>query len=60
LARIPFRSVLVTTVGPARRTALTLGKMIERVDGMLRRWPAATLALLVLAILFGATLLAAR
>jgi hypothetical protein len=34
--------------------------MIERVDGMLRRWPAATLALLVLAILFGATLLAAR
>ena len=60
LARIPFRSVLVATVGPARRTALTLGKMIERVDGMLRRWPAATLALLVLAILFGATLLAAR
>ena len=43
LARIPFRSVLVATVGPARRTALTLGKMIERVDGMLRRWPAATL-----------------
>ena len=60
LARIPFRSVLVATVGPARRTALTLGRMIERVDGMLRRWPAATLALLVLAILFGATLLAAR
>jgi multicomponent Na+:H+ antiporter subunit D len=60
LARVPFRSVLVATVGPARRTALTLGKMIEWVDGMLRRWPAATLALLVLAILFGATLLAAR
>jgi multicomponent Na+:H+ antiporter subunit D len=60
LARIPFRSVFVETVGPARRIALTLGKRIERVDGVLRRWPAATLALLVLAILFGATLLAAR
>jgi multicomponent Na+:H+ antiporter subunit D len=56
MARIPFKSVL----GPARRTALTLGKMIERVDSMLRRWPAATLSILVLAILFGAALLAAR
>jgi hypothetical protein len=34
--------------------------MIELLDGMFRRWPAATLALLALAILFGATLLAAR
>jgi formate hydrogenlyase subunit 3/multisubunit Na+/H+ antiporter MnhD subunit len=60
LARIPFRSVLVATVGPARRTALTFGNMIEQLDGMFRRWPAATLALLALAILFGATLLAAQ
>ena len=34
--------------------------MIERVDGMLRQWPAAGLSLLLLAILFGAALLTAR
>ena len=34
---------LVAMVGPARRTALTLGRMIERVDGVLRQWPAAAL-----------------
>jgi hypothetical protein len=34
--------------------------MIERVDDMLRQWAAAGLSLLVLAILFGAAMLAAR
>ena len=60
LARVPFGKVVVAMVGPARRTALALGRMIERVDGMLRQWPAAGLSLLALAILFGAAMLAAR
>jgi hypothetical protein len=34
--------------------------MIERADGLLRQWPAAGLSLLVLAILFGAAMRAAR
>lgn len=51
---------VVAIVGPVRRTALAMGGMFERVDGILRQWPAAGLALLVLAILFGAAMLAAR
>jgi formate hydrogenlyase subunit 3/multisubunit Na+/H+ antiporter MnhD subunit len=58
-ARIPFGKVLAATVGPARRAALALGSIVERIDGMLRQWPAAGLSLLVLAILLGAAMLAA-
>jgi len=47
-------------VGPARRAADGVGRIIERADGTLRQWPAAGLSLLVLAILFGAAMLPAR
>jgi multicomponent Na+:H+ antiporter subunit D len=57
--RIFMRRVLVAMVEPPRRATLALGKAIERVDRMLRQWTAAGLALLVLAILFGAAMLAA-
>jgi multicomponent Na+:H+ antiporter subunit D len=60
MARIPLRDVVAAIVGPVRRAALTVGGMIERIDGMLRQWPAAGLSLLTLAILFGAALLTAR
>jgi formate hydrogenlyase subunit 3/multisubunit Na+/H+ antiporter MnhD subunit len=60
LARIPFGKVLVPIVGPARRTTLALAGMIERFDGLLRQWPAAGLSLLVVAIFFGAAMVAAR
>jgi len=60
LARVPVGKVVVAVVGPARRTALALGRAIERVDGTLRQWPAAGLALLVVAIMFGAAMLAGR
>ena len=59
-ARAPLGKVVVAAVGPARRAALALGGMLERIDGMLRQWPAAGLSLLLLAILFGAAMLAAR
>jgi multicomponent Na+:H+ antiporter subunit D len=60
LSGVRFAELLVATVGPARREALALGAMVERVDGLLRQWPAAGVSLLVLAILFGAAMLAAR
>jgi multicomponent Na+:H+ antiporter subunit D len=60
LAHLPFAKILVEMFGPARRTALALGRMIERVDGMLRQWQVAVVSLLVVAILFGTALLAAR
>ncbi|HZC55289.1 MAG TPA: proton-conducting transporter membrane subunit [Xanthobacteraceae bacterium] len=57
LTRIRFGKFLVAIVGPARHAALGLGGTIEAIDGVLRQWPAAALAVLVLAILFGAALL---
>jgi NADH:ubiquinone oxidoreductase subunit 5 (subunit L)/multisubunit Na+/H+ antiporter MnhA subunit len=45
---------------PARRAGLASGRLIEQVDGWLRQWPAAGASLLVVAILLGAALMAAR
>jgi formate hydrogenlyase subunit 3/multisubunit Na+/H+ antiporter MnhD subunit len=41
----------------ARRAGLALGGMVERIDAMLRQWPAAGLALLVLILFFGMAML---
>jgi multicomponent Na+:H+ antiporter subunit D len=60
LTRVAGGKVLVAMVAPARRMALPIAGMIERIDGTLRQWPAAGLSLLALVILFGAALLAAR
>jgi multicomponent Na+:H+ antiporter subunit D len=60
LARIHFGKPLIAIAGPARCMALVLGRLVERLDGMLRRWPAAGVSLLVLALLFGAAMLVAR
>jgi len=59
-ARVALGEAVVAIVGPARRVALVLGSMLECVDRMLRRWPAAGLSLLVLVILFGAAMLGGR
>src|SRR5262249_44963671 len=56
-ARVPLRKLAKGAIGPARRAAVLLGGMIERIDGALRQWPAAVLSLLALTILFGAALL---
>jgi multicomponent Na+:H+ antiporter subunit D len=55
-----MRRALVAMVGPPRSSTLALAEAIERVDRMLRRWSAAGLALLVLAILLGAAMLVAN
>jgi multicomponent Na+:H+ antiporter subunit D len=60
LARIGFAKSLLSMVGPARRMALAVGRVVERADGMLREWPAAGLSLLTLVILLGAAMLVAR
>jgi formate hydrogenlyase subunit 3/multisubunit Na+/H+ antiporter MnhD subunit len=46
-------------VGPLRRAALGVGGTVERADGVLRQWPLAGLALLLVAIMFGAAMLVA-
>jgi formate hydrogenlyase subunit 3/multisubunit Na+/H+ antiporter MnhD subunit len=46
--------------GPVRRGAVAVGGLFVRVDDVLRRWPAASIALLVLALAFGAALRAAQ
>ena len=60
LARVPVGKVVVAVVGPARRMTLALAGWIERVDGTLRQWPIAGLALLAVAILLGAAMMAGR
>jgi multicomponent Na+:H+ antiporter subunit A len=40
LAYVPLGNVVIAVVGPARRMALALGGVIERV-GEFRQWPAA-------------------
>jgi NADH:ubiquinone oxidoreductase subunit 5 (subunit L)/multisubunit Na+/H+ antiporter MnhA subunit len=58
--RIPGDDGVVATAGTVRRAVLVVGAAFERADGVLRRWPVAATALLVLAALFGWTLAAAR
>jgi formate hydrogenlyase subunit 3/multisubunit Na+/H+ antiporter MnhD subunit len=46
--------------GALRRATLAVGVAFERADDVLRRWPAASIALLLVAALFGWTFIAAR
>ena len=57
-ARAPFGKIIVA-IGDASRCA-TLGRWFERIDGTLQQWPAATLSLLIVAIVLGAMLFAGR
>jgi formate hydrogenlyase subunit 3/multisubunit Na+/H+ antiporter MnhD subunit len=50
---------LVEAFDLARRTALAFTAAIERIDDTLRQWPAASVSLLVMVLLFGAAMLAA-
>lgn len=57
---VPVPNVLASTIEPARRIAAALASPFERLDIMLRRWPAAGLALLVLMLLFAAAMQGGR
>jgi formate hydrogenlyase subunit 3/multisubunit Na+/H+ antiporter MnhD subunit len=54
----PWKSLAVA-VGAARRACLGLSGRVEMSDDVLRQWPAASISLLLLALLFGASMLAA-
>jgi NADH:ubiquinone oxidoreductase subunit 5 (subunit L)/multisubunit Na+/H+ antiporter MnhA subunit len=56
----PWAKPSPATVSAVRCAALFFGSGIERIDGVLRQWPAAGLCMLVLAIAFAAAMLAAR
>src|SRR5262249_53275235 len=57
LARISFGDILVAIVGRTRRLGLAVGGLVERIDGVLRQWPAAAMSLVVLGLLFGTAML---
>ena len=59
-ALISLGKAVTATVSAVRCAALVFGSGIERIDGVLRQWPAAGLCMLVLAIAFAAAMLAAR
>ena len=50
---------LMTVVGPFRRGCLAFGALVEKGNEVLCQWPAASISLLLLALLFGALLFAA-
>jgi multicomponent Na+:H+ antiporter subunit D len=55
--RVHSGHVVVATVAPIRGAAVAVGTFFEQLDGVLRQWPSAGLALLVLTILFGVAML---
>jgi formate hydrogenlyase subunit 3/multisubunit Na+/H+ antiporter MnhD subunit len=57
--RLPARGILAAGIAPVRSAALAASGVVERSDTALRHWPAAGLSLLLLAVLFGAAMLAA-
>jgi hypothetical protein len=50
----PFMAIL----RPLRHAAMPVGRMFVGIDGVLRKWPVAGLALIAAAIAFGAAMLA--
>jgi formate hydrogenlyase subunit 3/multisubunit Na+/H+ antiporter MnhD subunit len=56
----PAGAGLVASVRPLRRATVAVGATLVRVDGVLRQWPVASLALLALTIAFGAAMVAGR
>ena len=55
--QMPLEKSLVIVVDPIRRRTLAFSKVIELVDDILQRWTAATVSLLIVAILLGAAML---
>ena len=45
---------LVRMIAPLRRVCLSLGSLVEAADDVLRQWPAASMSLLLVALLLGA------
>ena len=60
LASGPLGRAITAGAGPVRRPGLAVAKMFEHVDGALRQWPAASVALLLMAMMFGAAMLVRR
>ena len=56
MPQIPKGDIIVALDG-AVRMAVTWGKALERTDSVLRQWPAASVALLMLTIALGAAVL---
>jgi hypothetical protein len=57
LPRIPKGDVIVALDG-GMQMAVTWGKALERMDGVLRQWPAAGVSLLLATIALGAAVFA--
>jgi NADH:ubiquinone oxidoreductase subunit 5 (subunit L)/multisubunit Na+/H+ antiporter MnhA subunit len=58
LPQVPVGNGLVAIVRPFRRATVVVGGMLVGADGVLRQWPVASLALIAVAIAFGAAMVA--
>jgi hypothetical protein len=59
LAASTASKTLMIVAGPFRRGGLALGTLVEKGNEALCQWPAASISLLLLALMFGALMLAA-
>jgi formate hydrogenlyase subunit 3/multisubunit Na+/H+ antiporter MnhD subunit len=60
LVRPPVGDAAAVSAGPVRRTGRAVGEAFVRADDLLRRWPVASISLLVVAALFGWALVGTR
>jgi multicomponent Na+:H+ antiporter subunit A len=60
LPEVPEGDVVVLVAEDAKGLARATGSMLERLDGMLRQWPAAGVSLLAVAVVLAALLLTGR
>jgi len=58
LPSVPAVDAAVAIFRPLRRATVAVGAMLVRIDGALRQWAVASLALLALTIAFGAAMIA--
>jgi multicomponent Na+:H+ antiporter subunit D len=58
LPPVPVGDALAAILRPARRATIVAGGMLALADGVLRQWPVAGLALIAVAIAFGAAMVA--
>jgi multicomponent Na+:H+ antiporter subunit A len=60
LPEVPEGDVVVLVAEDAKGLARAMGSMLERLDGMLRQWPAAGVSLLAVAVVLAALMLTGR
>jgi len=60
LPPVPVGDAVIAIMRPARRATVVVGGMLALADGVLRQWPVAAMALMLIAAALGVATLAGR